>query len=94
MLLFTKNTNLQIAKDQLLWFQPLVYWFSSVVVLGDESGYATAPNQKMKLAAIEGIVRETEIGACRFNYFCPSKSRKQINEYEIKIPTPLVLICN
>ena len=45
----------------------------SVVVLGDESGYTTSQNQKMKLAAIEALW-ETEPGSGRLRLIWPTRS--------------------
>ncbi|QIG79406.1 cytochrome ubiquinol oxidase subunit I [Stakelama tenebrarum] len=63
----------------------------SVVVLGDESGYALTDNQKMKLAAIEGAW-ETEPAPAGLAIFgLPSNSGRE-TRYEIKIPYVLGLI--
>ncbi len=63
----------------------------SVVVLGDESGYTTGENQKMKLAAIEGMW-ETEKAPADLTLFAIPNQEKQVNEFEIKIPYALGLI--
>lgn len=87
-----KNTNLQIAKRSIIVASAFGLLASlSVVVLGDESGYATAHNQKMKLAAIEGMW-ETEKAPADLTIFALPNQEKQINEYEIKIPYALGLI--
>ena len=63
----------------------------SVVVLGDESGYALTDNQKMKLAAIEGAW-ETEPAPAGLAIFgLPSNSGRETT-HEIKIPYVLGLI--
>ncbi len=63
----------------------------SVVVLGDESGYALTDNQKMKLAAIEGAW-ETEPAPAGLAIFgLPSNSGRETT-HEIKIPFVLGLI--
>ncbi|WP_109806225.1 cytochrome ubiquinol oxidase subunit I [Sphingosinithalassobacter portus] len=63
----------------------------SVVVLGDESGYALTDNQKMKLAAIEGAW-ETEPAPAGLAIFgLPSNSGRETT-YEVKIPYVLGLI--
>lgn len=63
----------------------------SVVVLGDESGYALTDNQKMKLASIEAMWR-TEPAPAGFAAFgLPSNTRRE-TAYEIKIPYVLGLI--
>ncbi len=63
----------------------------SVVVLGDESGYALTDNQRMKLAAIEAMWH-TEPAPAGIDVFgLPSNSRHETG-YEIKIPYVLGLI--
>lgn len=63
----------------------------SVVVLGDESGYALTDNQKMKLASIEAMWH-TEPAPAGFAAFgLPSNARRE-TAYEIKIPYVLGLI--
>ncbi|HEX7695312.1 MAG TPA: cytochrome ubiquinol oxidase subunit I [Sphingomonas sp.] len=63
----------------------------SVVVLGDESGYALTDNQKMKLAAIEAMWH-TEPAPAGFAAFgLPSNSRRE-TAYEVKVPYVLGLI--
>ncbi len=62
-----------------------------VVVLGDESGYTVSENQKMKLAAIEGMWK-TEPAPAGFNLFgIPDAARRTI-DYNIKIPWVLGII--
>ncbi|MBM3632294.1 MAG: cytochrome bd-I ubiquinol oxidase subunit CydA [Alphaproteobacteria bacterium] len=63
----------------------------SVVVLGDESGYTTSQNQKMKLAAIEAMW-ETEPAPAGFTIFGLPNLTTHTNNYEIKIPWVLGLI--
>ncbi|WP_193175063.1 cytochrome ubiquinol oxidase subunit I [Oricola nitratireducens] len=63
----------------------------SVVVLGDESGYDTSLNQKMKLAAIEAMW-ETEPAPAPFTLFgIPDQEARETN-YAIKIPWAMGLI--
>ncbi len=63
----------------------------SVVVLGDESGYAASEHQKMKLAAIEAMW-ETERAPADFTAFgIPNQATHQ-NDYAIKIPYLMGLI--
>ncbi|MFT4247333.1 MAG: cytochrome ubiquinol oxidase subunit I [Pseudomonas sp.] len=63
----------------------------SVVVLGDESGYAANEHQKMKLAAIEAMW-ETEKAPADFTAFgIPNQSTHQ-NDYAIKLPYLMGLI--
>lgn len=63
----------------------------SVVVLGDESGYLTSANQKMKLAAIEGMW-ETEPAPASFALFGIPNKITHHTDYEIKVPYLLGLI--
>ncbi|MBA3055021.1 MAG: cytochrome bd-I ubiquinol oxidase subunit CydA [Sphingomonadales bacterium] len=63
----------------------------SVVVLGDESGYALTDNQKMKLAAIEGMW-ETEPAPAGLSIFGIPDMANHTTHYEVKIPYVLGLI--
>ncbi|WP_067734031.1 cytochrome ubiquinol oxidase subunit I [Novosphingobium naphthalenivorans] len=63
----------------------------SVVVLGDESGYALTDNQKMKLAAIEAMW-ETEPAPAGLSIFGIPDMQKHVTHAEIKIPYVLGLI--
>ena len=63
----------------------------SVVVLGDESGYALTDNQKMKLAAIEAMW-ETEPAPAGLAIFGIPDMAAQETHYEVKIPYVLGLI--
>ncbi len=63
----------------------------SVVVLGDESGYALTENQKMKLAAIEGAW-ETEPAPAGIAIFGIPSVEDHETRYEVKIPYVLGLI--
>lgn len=63
----------------------------SVVVLGDESGYTVGENQKMKLAAIEGMW-ETEPAPAGFNLFAIPDQANQRNRAEVHIPWVMGLI--
>lgn len=63
----------------------------SVVVLGDESGYAATEHQKMKLAAIEGMWH-TEKAPAPFTVFGIPSQHGQRNRHEIKIPYLMGLI--
>ncbi|WP_217578253.1 cytochrome ubiquinol oxidase subunit I [Mesorhizobium sp. GbtcB19] len=63
----------------------------SVIVLGDESGYALTDNQKMKLAAIEAMW-ETEPAPASFTAFgIPSHSDRQTH-FAIHIPWVMGII--
>ena len=63
----------------------------SVIVLGDESGYAVSESQKSKLAAIEAMW-ETEPAPAGFNIVAWPNEEKQANDWEIKVPYMLGLI--
>lgn len=63
----------------------------SVIVLGDESGYALTDNQKMKLAAIEAMW-ETEPAPASFTAFgIPSQSDRETH-FAIRVPWVMGLI--
>src|SRR6201984_1707041 len=62
-----------------------------VVVLGDESGYTVAENQKMKLAVIEGMW-ETEPAPAGFSLFGIPDSAQRKVDYAIRIPWALGII--
>lgn len=63
----------------------------SVVVLGDESGYTTTANQKMKLAVIEAMW-ETQPAPADFTLFALPDQDAQRNRAEVKIPWLMGLI--
>ncbi|MBS7455696.1 cytochrome ubiquinol oxidase subunit I [Coralloluteibacterium stylophorae] len=63
----------------------------SVVVLGDESGYAATEHQKMKLAAIESMW-ESEHAPAGFTVFGVPDQDGHVNHYEVKVPFLLGLI--
>jgi len=63
----------------------------SVVVLGDESGYTTTHNQKMKIAAIEAMW-ETEPAPAGLTLFGIPNEEKHTTEYAVKVPWVLGLI--
>jgi cytochrome bd ubiquinol oxidase subunit I len=87
-----KKTNIQIARRSIIVASSFGLMAAlSVVVLGDESGYTTGMNQKMKLAGIEGMW-ESEKAPAGFALFAIPNQEKQINEYEIKVPYALGLI--
>lgn len=62
-----------------------------VVVLGDESGYLVGLNQKMKVAAIEGIW-ETEQAPASLTVIGFPNQKEHTTKYAIKIPYLLGLI--
>jgi len=63
----------------------------SVVILGDESGYALTDNQKMKLAALEAMWHTEEAPAGLTAIGFPSLKDRQTH-YEVKVPYVLGLI--
>jgi cytochrome d ubiquinol oxidase subunit I len=63
----------------------------SVVVLGDESGYALTDNQKMKLASIEAMWH-TEQAPAGFTVFGLPSNSKHATALEVKVPYVLGLI--
>ena len=63
----------------------------SVVVLGDESGYALTDNQKMKLAAIESMWH-TEPAPAGLSVFGIPDMQAQETRFEVKVPYVLGLI--
>ncbi|WP_131109889.1 cytochrome ubiquinol oxidase subunit I [Sulfuricystis thermophila] len=63
----------------------------SVIVLGDESGYAVTEHQQAKLAAMEGMWH-TEAAPAPFTLFALPDDEKRENRAEVKIPYVLGLI--
>lgn len=63
----------------------------SVVVLGDASGYTTTLNQKMKIAAIEGMW-ETEPPPASFTVFGLPNQAERRTDYALRVPWVLGLI--
>jgi len=63
----------------------------SVIVLGDESGYAVTEHQQTKLAAMEGMWK-TEAAPAPFTLFAIPDDAQRTNHAEIKIPYALGLI--
>ena len=63
----------------------------SVIVLGDESGYAVTEHQQTKLAAMEGMWK-TEEAPAPFTLFAIPDDQKRENAAEVKIPYALGLI--
>jgi cytochrome d ubiquinol oxidase subunit I len=87
-----KKSNLQIARKSIIVASSFgILSALSVVVLGDESGYTTNANQKMKLAAMEGMW-ETERAPADLTLIAIPDQENQINHFEIKIPYALGLI--
>lgn len=87
-----KRTNLNIAKRSVVVASAFGLLSAlSVVVLGDESGYATGHNQKMKLAAMEGMW-ETHKAPAPLAIFAIPDQKNQTNNKEIEVPYVLGLI--
>jgi cytochrome bd ubiquinol oxidase subunit I len=63
----------------------------SVIVLGDESGYAVTEHQQTKLAALEAMWK-TEPAPASFTLFAFPDDEKRENRAEVKIPYALGLI--
>lgn len=63
----------------------------SVVVLGDESGYTATENQKMKIAAIEGMWH-TEEAPAPFTIFGIPDMEERTTHAEVQVPWALGLI--
>ena len=63
----------------------------SVIVLGDESGYAVGESQKSKLAAMEAMW-ETEPAPAGFNVIASINEETQTNNWSLHIPYALGLI--
>ena len=63
----------------------------SVIVLGDESGYAVTEHQQTKLAALEGMWK-TEPAPASFTLFALPDDEARENRAEVKIPYALGLI--
>ena len=63
----------------------------SVIVLGDESGYAVSESQKSKLAAMEAMW-ETEPAPAGFNIVASINEETQSNDWAIRVPYALGLI--
>ena len=63
----------------------------SVVVLGDESGYAVSENQKMKMAAIEAMW-ETEPAPASFTVFGIPDVKNRTTHYALQVPWVMGLI--
>ena len=87
-----KNRHVQFAQRSMIVASTFGLLSSlSVVVLGDESGYAVSESQKMKMAAMEAMW-ETEPAPAGFTLFAIPDSKTGENHYEIKIPWVLGLI--
>lgn len=87
-----KKSNIEIARRSITIATSFGLLAAlSVVVLGDESGYSTGLNQKMKLAAIEGMW-ETEPAPASLTIMAIPNAETKSNDYEIKIPYALGLI--
>ncbi|MBU6141134.1 MAG: cytochrome ubiquinol oxidase subunit I [Proteobacteria bacterium] len=87
-----KKSNIEFARRSIIVASSFGLLSAlSVLVLGDESGYTTGLNQKMKLAAIEGMW-ETKKAPADFTLIAIPNQEKQTNEYAIEVPYVLGLI--
>lgn len=87
-----KKSNIQIARKSIIVASSFGLLAAlSVVVLGDESGYATSNNQKMKLAAMEGMW-ETQKAPADLTLIGIPDQESKVTHFEIKIPYALGLI--
>lgn len=87
-----RNRNIEICKRSMTIAAAFGLAASlSVVVLGDESGYLINENQKMKIAAMEGMW-ETEPAPASFNIIGFPDQQNHVTKYTIKIPYVLGLI--
>lgn len=87
-----RGRNIPLAKRSMLIAAAFGLASSlSVVVLGDESGYLVNENQKMKIAAIEGMWQTTPAPAS-FTLFGIPDQKQHITRYEVQIPYMLGLI--
>jgi cytochrome d ubiquinol oxidase subunit I len=63
----------------------------SVIVLGDESGYTTSQNQKMKIAAMEAMWHTEKAPASLLLFAIPNQEKRE-NLLEVKLPYLLGII--
>jgi cytochrome bd ubiquinol oxidase subunit I len=87
-----RGRNIALAKRSIT--VAAAFGFASslcVVVLGDESGYLTGLNQKMKVAAMEGMW-ETEPAPAPLTVFGLPNQEDRTTKYTVKIPYLLGLI--
>ncbi|MCX7352048.1 MAG: cytochrome ubiquinol oxidase subunit I [Proteobacteria bacterium] len=63
----------------------------SVIVLGDESGYTTSQNQKMKIAAMEAMWHTEKAPASLLLFAVPNQEKRE-NRLEVKLPYLLGII--
>jgi cytochrome d ubiquinol oxidase subunit I len=63
----------------------------SVIVLGDESGYTSSQNQKMKIAAMEAIWHTEKAPASLLLFAIPDQEKRE-NRLEVKLPYLLGII--
>lgn len=87
-----RNRNIELCKRSMAIAAAFGLAASlSVVVLGDESGYLINENQKMKIAAMEGMW-ETEAAPASFNIFGVPDQKNHVTRYAVKVPYVLGLI--
>ena len=89
---FLKNRHVALAKRSFVIAAAFGVASSlSVIVLGDESGYALTDNQKMKLAAIEAMW-ETEPAPASFTAFGIPSLMDHKTHYAVHVPWVMGLI--
>lgn len=87
-----RNRNIQIAKRSMIVAAAFGLASAlSVAVLGDESGYLANQDQKMKIAAMEGMWK-TEKAPASFNLFGLPDQQQHVTRDTIKIPYALGLM--
>lgn len=87
-----RNRNVEIAKRSMVVASAFGLAAAlSVVVLGDESGYLLGLNQKMKIAAIEGMWK-TEPAPASFNIIGFPDQEAHVTRGTLKVPYALGLI--
>lgn len=87
-----RNVNLAISKRSLVVASSFgLLSIFSTIILGDESGYIIAENQKIKLAAMEAMW-ETEPAPAGFVIFGIPDVKRRVTHFEIKVPYVLGLI--
>ena len=87
-----RGRNIEIAKRSIMVAAAFGLASAlSVAVLGDESGYVANQDQKMKIAAIEGMW-ETEKAPASFNLFGIPDQKNHVTHATIQIPYALGLL--
>lgn len=87
-----RNRNIELAKRSIVIASAFGLASAlSVVVLGDESGYLADLNQKMKIAAMEGMWK-TEPAPASLNLIGFPDQKEHVTRYTIQVPFLLGLI--